>query len=34
MGVGELNQLSLHMLGMQGAAYANYAMQKADLIIG
>ena len=29
----ELNPLSLHMLGMHGAAYANYAMQKADLII-
>lgn len=29
----ELNELSLHMLGMHGSAYANMAMQKADLII-
>ncbi|OGM47255.1 acetolactate synthase catalytic subunit [Aspergillus bombycis] len=29
----ELNEKSLHMLGMHGAAYANMAMQEADLII-
>jgi acetolactate synthase-1/2/3 large subunit len=29
----ELNPLSLHMLGMHGSAYANFAMQRADLII-
>ena len=29
----ELNDLSLHMLGMHGSAYANLAMQSADLII-
>ena len=29
----ELDPLSLHMLGMHGSAYANYAMQRADLII-
>ncbi|CAK7233961.1 Acetolactate synthase, mitochondrial [Sporothrix curviconia] len=29
----ELNEKSLHMLGMHGAAYANMAMQTADLII-
>lgn len=37
MGMGafdELNPLSLHMLGMHGSAYANYAMQSADCIIG
>lgn len=36
MGMGafdELSPLSLHMLGMHGAAYANLAMQTADLII-
>ncbi|KAI9033350.1 DHS-like NAD/FAD-binding domain-containing protein [Hyaloraphidium curvatum] len=36
MGMGafdELNPLSLHMLGMHGSAYANLAMQTADLII-
>lgn len=30
----ELNPLSLHMLGMHGSAYANLAMQSADVIIG
>lgn len=29
----EENELSLHMLGMHGSAYANLAMQHADLII-
>ncbi|KDN42310.1 acetolactate synthase [Tilletiaria anomala UBC 951] len=29
----ELDELSLHMLGMHGSAYANLAMQNADLII-
>ncbi|KAG8462384.1 hypothetical protein KFE25_012204 [Diacronema lutheri] len=29
----ELHPLSLHMLGMHGAACANYAMQQADLIL-
>ncbi|CAO1613804.1 unnamed protein product [Sympodiomycopsis kandeliae] len=29
----ELDPLSLHMLGMHGSAYANLAMQDADLII-
>jgi acetolactate synthase-1/2/3 large subunit len=29
----ELNPLSLHMLGMHGSAYANLAMQEADVII-
>lgn len=29
----ELDEKSLHMLGMHGAAYANMAMQNADLII-
>lgn len=29
----ENHYLSLHMLGMHGSAYANYAMQNADLII-
>lgn len=29
----ELNDKSLHMLGMHGSAYANMAMQEADLII-
>ncbi|KAJ3046114.1 Acetolactate synthase, mitochondrial [Rhizophlyctis rosea] len=29
----ELDELSLHMLGMHGAAYANLAMQSADAII-
>ena len=29
----ETHSLSLHMLGMHGSAYANWAMQKADLII-
>lgn len=29
----ELSDLSLHMLGMHGSAYANLAMQSADLII-
>lgn len=29
----ELDPLSLHMLGMHGSAYANLAMQKADVII-
>eukprot|EP00834_Sanchytrium_tribonematis_P005385 NODE_323_length_9725_cov_0.840536.p2 type:complete len:474 gc:universal NODE_323_length_9725_cov_0.840536:2317-3738(+) len=36
MGMGvmdELNELSLHMLGMHGSAYANFAMQNADIII-
>jgi acetolactate synthase-1/2/3 large subunit len=29
----ELNEKSLHMLGMHGSAYANLAMQSADVII-
>ncbi|CEM07665.1 unnamed protein product [Vitrella brassicaformis CCMP3155] len=29
----ELHPLSLHMLGMHGSAYANYAIQNADLIL-
>jgi len=29
----EHHSLSLHMLGMHGAAYANYAIQNADLIL-
>jgi acetolactate synthase-1/2/3 large subunit len=29
----ELDEKSLHMLGMHGAAYANLAMQEADLIL-
>jgi acetolactate synthase-1/2/3 large subunit len=29
----ELDPRSLHMLGMHGSAYANYAMQEADLLI-
>ena len=29
----ELNSKSLHMLGMHGSAYANMAMQEADLIL-
>jgi acetolactate synthase I/II/III large subunit len=29
----ELNERSLHMLGMHGSAYANIAMQQADVII-
>ncbi|KAK9451638.1 thiamine diphosphate-binding protein [Limtongia smithiae] len=29
----EMNEKSLHMLGMHGSAYANLAMQEADLII-
>lgn len=29
----EYSPLSLHMLGMHGSAYANYAMQQADVII-
>ena len=34
MGVfSELHPLSMHMLGMHGAAYANYAIQASDLII-
>lgn len=32
-GFDELNEKSLHMLGMHGSAYANMAMQEADLII-
>jgi acetolactate synthase-1/2/3 large subunit len=32
-GFNELSPLSLHMLGMHGSAYANYAMQHADVII-
>lgn len=32
-GFDELNDLSLHMLGMHGSPYANLAMQEADLII-
>ncbi|CAG8728148.1 12140_t:CDS:2, partial [Dentiscutata heterogama] len=33
-GFDELDPLSLHMLGMHGSAYANLAMQNADVIIG
>jgi len=34
MGVmDELDPLSLHMLGMHGSAYANFSMQRADLIL-
>jgi len=36
MGMGAFNEhnpLSLHMLGMHGSAYANFAMQNADLVI-
>jgi acetolactate synthase-1/2/3 large subunit len=29
----EKNEKSLHMLGMHGSAYANFAMQQADVII-
>ena len=32
-GFDELDEKSLHMLGMHGSAYANMAMQDADLII-
>ena len=32
-GFDELDEKSLHMLGMHGSAYANMAMQEADLII-
>merc|ERR1712196_59541 len=32
-GYDELEPLSMHMLGMHGAAYANYAVQDSDLII-
>ena len=32
-GFDELDSKSLHMLGMHGSAYANLAMQEADLII-
>lgn len=32
-GYDELNEKALHMLGMHGSAYANMAMQEADLII-
>lgn len=32
-GFDELNELSLHMLGMHGSPYANLAMQESDLII-
>ncbi|KAL6880857.1 acetolactate synthase [Trichoderma novae-zelandiae] len=32
-GFDELDEKSLHMLGMHGSAYANMAMQQADLII-
>merc|ERR550537_1906591 len=28
-----MNERSMHMLGMHGAAYANYAIQESDLII-
>jgi acetolactate synthase I/II/III large subunit len=30
----ERKKLSLHMLGMHGSAYANYAVQNADLLLG
>jgi len=34
MGVfSELHPLSMHMLGMHGSAYANYAIQESDLIV-
>eukprot|EP00923_Selenidium_pygospionis_P044217 GHVN01076408.1.p1 GENE.GHVN01076408.1~~GHVN01076408.1.p1 ORF type:complete len:693 (+),score=132.92 GHVN01076408.1:83-2161(+) len=34
MGVfDELHPLSLHMLGMHGSVYANYAMQSADVVL-
>ena len=34
MGVfSEHHRLSMHMLGMHGAAYANYAIQASDLIL-
>jgi acetolactate synthase-1/2/3 large subunit len=29
----ERDEKSLHMLGMHGSAYANFAMQEADVII-
>jgi acetolactate synthase-1/2/3 large subunit len=32
-GFDEFSPLSLHMLGMHGSAYANYAMQEADVVI-
>ncbi|RKF54704.1 Acetolactate synthase catalytic subunit, mitochondrial [Erysiphe neolycopersici] len=32
-GYDELDEKSLHMLGMHGSAYANLAMQEADLIL-
>jgi len=32
-GFDELDPKSLHMLGMHGSAYANFAMQEADVII-
>lgn len=32
-GFDEVSPLSLHMLGMHGSAYANYAMQNADMIL-
>lgn len=32
-GFDELDEKSLHMLGMHGSAYANMAMQEADLVI-
>lgn len=32
-GFDELDEKSLHMLGMHGSAYANLAMQEADLVI-
>eukprot|EP00004_Rigifila_ramosa_P027784 TRINITY_DN9169_c0_g1_i1.p1 TRINITY_DN9169_c0_g1~~TRINITY_DN9169_c0_g1_i1.p1 ORF type:complete len:632 (-),score=127.71 TRINITY_DN9169_c0_g1_i1:92-1810(-) len=32
-GFDEMNPLSLHMLGMHGSAYANWAMQMADVIV-
>lgn len=32
-GYDELSEKSMHMLGMHGSAYANYAMQEADCII-
>ena len=32
-GFDELRDLSLHMIGMHGAPYANLAIQEADLII-
>jgi len=31
--IDERDRLSMHMLGMHGAAYANFAIQNADLII-